>query len=158
MQFTGIKGELDHRTEDQKGESLHNGYETLCGNKGSKLSGGQKQRIAIARAVIRKPQILLLDEATSALDEASQRKVQNALDKIMVGRTSLVIAHRLTTVEKCSRVAVIENGQIVESGTFDNLKNQEGGYFANLAQGMKKTEKELELKAKSLSEKADQQE
>jgi len=79
--------------------------------------------------------------------------VQNALDKVMVGRTSLVIAHRLTTVEKCSRVAVIENGQIVETGTFDNLKNQEGGYFANLAQGMKKTENELEKKAKGLTEK-----
>lgn len=135
-EFTGVKGELDHRDESKKGDELHHGYDTLCGNKGSKLSGGQKQRIAIARAVLRKPQILLLDEATSALDEASQRKVQNALDNIMENRTSLVIAHRLTTVEKCKRVAVIENGQIVESGTFESLKNKKNGYFQNLSVGM----------------------
>lgn len=93
---------------------LNSGYDIFCGNRGSKLSGGQKQRVAIARAVIRQPHILLLDEATSALDEDSQRKVQSALENVMVGRTSIVIAHRMTTVEKCSRVAVIEDGVIVE--------------------------------------------
>ena len=79
----------------------------MCGVKGSKLSGGQKQRVAIARAVVRNPKILLLDEATSALDEISQRKVQEALENVMINRTSIVVAHRLTTVEKCSRVAVL---------------------------------------------------
>ena len=90
----------------------------MCGVKGNKLSGGQKQRIAIARAVVRDPKILLLDEATSALDEISQRLVQEALENVMKNRTSIVVAHRLTTVEKCSRVAVLQDGQIVESGTY----------------------------------------
>ena len=90
--------------------------------KGCKLSGGQKQRIAIARAVIRKPKLLILDEATSALDEASQRKVQIALDNIMKDRTSIVIAHRLSTVEKCDRILVLENGRLVEQGGFQELK------------------------------------
>ena len=90
--------------------------------KGSKLSGGQKQRVAIARAVVREPRILLLDEATSALDEISQAKVQKALENVMRNRTSIVVAHRLTTVEECSRVAVIQEGQIVESGEPAELK------------------------------------
>ncbi len=87
--------------------------------------------------MIRKPHILILDEATSALDEESQRKVQAALENIMVGRTSLVIAHRLTTVEKCSRIIVLENGKVVEEGKFQDLK-QGDGYFASLAQGLAK--------------------
>lgn len=110
----------------------------MCGVKGSKLSGGQKQRVAIARAVVRDPQILLLDEATSALDEVSQRKVQKALENVMKNRTSIVVAHRLTTVEKCTRVAVIEDGKIVEEGGFNDLQGKQDGYFANLAAGMKK--------------------
>lgn len=98
---------IDKRSETVSGKALHDGYKVMCGVKGSKLSGGQKQRVAIARAVIRQPKILLLDEATSALDEISQQKVQKALENVMIGRTSIVVAHRLTTVEKCSRVAVI---------------------------------------------------
>lgn len=97
------------------------------------MSGGQKQRIAIARAVLRQPHILLLDEATSALDEDSQRKVQAALENVMENRTSIVIAHRLTTVEKCSRVAVIEDGVIVEEGTFNQLQSKQDGYFAQMS-------------------------
>ena len=130
------------RSETEKGTAkLHNGFETFCGNRGSKLSGGQKQRVAIARAVIRQPSILLLDEATSALDEDSQRKVQDALYKVMEGRTSIVVAHRLTTVERCNRLAVIEDGKIVEEGSFADLTQKTDGYFANLAAGMKKQEK-----------------
>lgn len=98
---------------------MHNGYSIQCGAKGSKLSGGQKQRVAIARAVIRQPKILLLDEATSALDEDSQKKVQQALENIMVKRTSIVIAHRMTTIERCNRIAVLEDGVIVEDGSFE---------------------------------------
>ena len=120
---------------------MHKGYEIFCGIRGNKLSGGQKQRIAIARAVIRKPQILLLDEATSALDEESQRKVQEALYNIMDNRTSIVVAHRLTTVEKCSRLAVIEDGRIIEEGSYKELTSKENGFFANLAAGMRKLEK-----------------
>lgn len=139
--FEPVKNELELRTEAEIGEYvLHPGYEISCGNRGSKLSGGQKQRIAIARAIVRMPNILLLDEATSALDEESQRKVQNALGKCMVGRTSIVVAHRLTTVEKCNRIAVIADGKVAEEGTFNELTNTEGGYFANLATGMRKQE------------------
>lgn len=135
--FVALKDQLDSRSAKEKGSfNLHSGYDLLCGNRGSKLSGGQKQRIAIARAVVREPKILLLDEATSALDEESQRLVQMALEGIMENRTAIVIAHRLTTVEKCTRIAVIENGKIVEDGTFNELRNQEGGYFASLADGL----------------------
>ena len=133
---------MDQRTDDQKGSmNLHAGFEVLCGEKGSKLSGGQKQRLAIARAVIRQPKILLLDEATSALDEESQRKVQGALNTVMENRTSIVVAHRLTTVEKCSRIAVLQGGKIVEEGSFTELKHKHNGFFASLAAGMSKQEK-----------------
>jgi ATP-binding cassette subfamily B (MDR/TAP) protein 1 len=139
--FEPVKNELEMRTLDEIGPfELHPGYDISCGNRGSKLSGGQKQRIAIARAIIRMPSILLLDEATSALDEESQRKVQNALGKCMVGRTSIVVAHRLTTVEKCNRIVVIADGKVAEEGTFDELTKNKGGYFANLETGMRKQE------------------
>ena len=130
------EGDIDRRSQDKKDVSLHQGFNIHCGIKGSKLSGGQKQRVAIARAIIRHPQILILDEATSALDEASQRKVQVALDNIMNDRTSIVIAHRLSTIEKCDRIIVLESGRLVESGTFGDLKAKEGGVFAQLASGM----------------------
>ncbi|TNV71999.1 hypothetical protein FGO68_gene1196 [Halteria grandinella] len=123
--------------------ALTNGFDTQCGVKGGKLSGGQKQRVAIARAVVRKPNILILDEATSALDEESQKKVQEALDNVMVGRTSIVIAHRLTTVEKCSRVVVIEDGKVAEEGNFHELKKQDGGHFANLVKGLQQVPTKL---------------
>jgi len=138
--FQGVSGDMDDRDDSARDLALHQGFDIQCGVKGGKLSGGQKQRIAIARAVIRKPNILILDEATSALDEESQRKVQAALDNIMVGRTSIVIAHRLTTVEKCSRIVVLEHGKVAEEGKFTDLKNQEDGFFAKLAAGMKKAE------------------
>lgn len=89
---------------------MHPGFNKLCGLRGSKLSGGQKQRVAIARALIRNPKILILDEATSALDERSQEIVQEALEIAMKGRTCIVIAHRLSTVQKCDRVAVMHQG------------------------------------------------
>ena len=89
---------------------MHTGFNKLCGLRGSKLSGGQKQRVAIARALIRNPKILILDEATSALDERSQEIVQEALEIAMKGRTCSVIAHRLSTVQKCDRVAVMHQG------------------------------------------------
>jgi ATP-binding cassette subfamily B (MDR/TAP) protein 1 len=108
--FQSVKGEIDERGDELRDIKLHAGFDIDCGIKGGKLSGGQKQRIAIARAVIRQPDLLILDEATSALDEESQRKVQIALENIMDGRTSIVIAHRLTTIEKCNRVVVLEHG------------------------------------------------
>ena len=149
--FQGVSGDMDDRDAAAKDLALHQGFDIQCGVKGGKLSGGQKQRIAIARAVIRKPNILILDEATSALDEESQRKVQAALDNIMVGRTSIVIAHRLTTVEKCSRIVVLEHGRVAEQGKFNELKNQEDGFFAKLAAGMRKAELKERQRTNSLA-------
>jgi len=97
--FHSVRGIFDERPESDKQETISPGYDINCGLRGNRLSGGQKQRVAIARAIVRKPNILILDEATSALDEESQRKVQVALERVMEGRTSIVIAHRLTTVE-----------------------------------------------------------
>ncbi|CDW88003.1 abc transporter family protein [Stylonychia lemnae] len=134
--FQSQEGDIDQRSQELKDQNLHQGFNVDCGLKGCKLSGGQKQRIAIARAIIRKPKMLILDEATSALDEASQRKVQVALDNIMKDRTSIVIAHRLSTVEKCDRILVLESGRLVEEGGFQELKQKDGGIFAQLASGM----------------------
>ncbi len=98
-----------------------------------KLSGGQRQRIAIARAILADPKILLLDEATSALDSESERLVQEALDELMKGRTSLIIAHRLGTVKNADRIFVLQDGKIVESGKHDELI-EKGGTYRLLAQ------------------------
>jgi ATP-binding cassette subfamily B protein len=108
--------------------ALPEGYETLVGPRGTKLSGGQRQRLAIARAILADPRILLLDEATSALDSESERLVNEALERLMEGRTSLVIAHRLSTVRHADRILVFNQGRIVESGTHDELLEQNGTY------------------------------
>ena len=108
--------------------ALPDGYETLVGPRGTKLSGGQRQRIAIARAILADPRILLLDEATSALDADSERLVNEALERLMRGRTSLVIAHRLSTVRHAERILVFKNGRIVESGSHDELILENGTY------------------------------
>lgn len=108
--------------------SFPEGLETEVGDRGIQLSGGQKQRIAIARAIIKNPTILILDEATSALDSESEKLVQDALDKLMVGRTSIVIAHRLSTIRNANQILVIQQGEIAEKGTHDELIALNGHY------------------------------
>lgn len=113
-------------------KAFPDGFETLVGDRGIQLSGGQKQRIAIARAVLKNPKILILDEATSSLDSESEQLVQEALDRLMKGRTTFVIAHRLSTIKNSDKIIVLENGKIVESGTHDELVKH-GGVYANLS-------------------------
>ena len=112
-------------------EGLPEGYATEVGERGVTLSGGQRQRIAIARAVVRDPRILILDEATSSLDLAVERQVQEAMNRAMAGRTSFVIAHRLSTVRTADRILVLEGGRIVQEGTHESLI-REGGLYSRL--------------------------
>ena len=109
-------------------QSMPQGYETRIGTGGNLLSGGQRQRIAIARAFLRDAPILLLDEATSSLDSDSENKIQQAMDKLSKGRTTIVVAHRLSTVRKAHKIIVLDEGKVVESGSHDNLISQDGVY------------------------------
>ncbi|MDH7600882.1 MAG: ABC transporter ATP-binding protein [Armatimonadota bacterium] len=120
-------------------QALPNGYETRLGEGGSGLSGGERQRIAIARALLKNPRILILDEATSSLDAASEVVVQEALERLMRGRTTLIIAHRLSTVTGANRIMVMDRGQILESGSFNQLLTS-GGLFAQLYRTQFRTE------------------
>jgi len=110
------------------------GYQTMIGDRGSRLSGGQRQRLSIARAILRNPPILILDEATSALDTESEKLVQEALTRLMQSRTSLVIAHRLSTVQHADEIIVLQHGRIVERGTHEALLRQPGGLYQRLNQ------------------------
>ncbi|KAH9625819.1 hypothetical protein KSS87_020473 [Heliosperma pusillum] len=112
--------------------SLQQGYDTVVGERGVQLSGGQKQRVAIARAIVKNPRILLLDEATSALDAESEKVVQDALDRVMVNRTTVVVAHRLSTIKNADVIAVVKNGVIAEKGKHDSLLRIKDGVYASL--------------------------
>jgi ATP-binding cassette subfamily B protein len=112
-------------------DALRDGWDTVVGERGARLSGGQRQRLAIARALVRDPRILLLDEATSALDPESEELVKEALTRLMKGRTTLVVAHRLSTIREADRIIVLEQGRIVEQGGHDLLL-ETGGRYAHL--------------------------
>jgi ABC-type multidrug transport system fused ATPase/permease subunit len=113
-------------------QALPDSYQTLVGERGIKLSGGQRQRVAIARAILRNPRLLILDEATSSLDSESERQVQDALNVLMEGRTSIIIAHRLSTVRDADQIVVLDQGIVAESGTHAELMEIEGGLYRNL--------------------------
>ena len=108
--------------------TMEQGYDTVIGERGVRLSGGQKQRLSIARVFLKNPPILILDEATSALDNATEILIQNALDELCVGRTTLVVAHRLSTVKNADEITVISNGEITEQGTHAALMQKRGVY------------------------------
>jgi ABC-type multidrug transport system fused ATPase/permease subunit len=138
--FNNIAFGVEHATLDQvieaaKIANAHEfiiatelGYETTIGDRGCKLSGGQRQRISIARAILKNPPILILDEATSALDTASEKMVQKALENLMMNRTTLVVAHRLSTIKKADEICVLHEGRIVERGKHDELISLNGYY------------------------------
>lgn len=114
-------------------DNFPEGLDTVVGERGIKLSGGQRQRIAIARAILKDPSILILDEATSSLDAESERIVQEALDELMKGRTSIIIAHRLATIREVDKIYVLDSGNIIESGTHNELIQNPDGAYNNLA-------------------------
>src|SRR5690606_10695264 len=113
-------------------QRLENQYDTLVGERGIKLSGGEKQRVAIARAILKDPQLIILDEATSALDSESEQLVQQGLEQLMKGRSSVVIAHRLSTVISADLILVLRNGEVIERGRHTALAERPGGFYARL--------------------------
>jgi len=128
-------------------EALPDGYDTEVGERGLKLSGGEKQRVAIARTILKAPPILILDEATSALDTHTEREIQAALDEVSQNRTTLVIAHRLSTVVDADEILVLEKGKVVERGRHQDLLAHEGLYASMWARQQEASEAEERLRA-----------
>ncbi|XP_050420409.1 ATP-dependent translocase ABCB1-like isoform X2 [Adelges cooleyi] len=137
-------------------KDLPNGYNTYVGDRGCQLSGGQKQRIAIARALVRDPKILLLDEATSALDSQSEGLVQEALDRIMKGRTTIIVAHRLSTIRNANVIHAMKEGRVIESGTHDDLMSKQGLYYSLVMAQIKEQKEDRGEESTKLLSEADQ--
>lgn len=127
--FSSIKMAAQAASADSFIEKLTNGYDTEIGERGVKLSGGQKQRIAIARVFLKNPPVVILDEATSALDSRTEKQIQDALDKLIEGRTTIIIAHRLSTVKKADKIVVLKNGSVIEFGSHAELLSKKGAYY-----------------------------
>lgn len=108
---------------------LPHGYDSIVGERGQSLSGGERQRISIARALLIDPKVLILDEATSAVDTTTEKEIQKALDNLVQGRTTIAVAHRLSTLRRANRLVVLDRGQVVETGTHDELLAREGAYW-----------------------------
>jgi len=121
--------------EAQAAAQFGTGFQRKVGPKGSQLSGGQKQRIAIARAILKNPHMLILDEATSALDTQNEKTVQEALDKIMGGKTSVIVAHRISTIRDADEIIVFNEGEIIERGNYQQLTEMQGMFY-KLERGM----------------------
>jgi len=120
---------LDVIEDQTSAQQFGAGFQRLVGPKGSQISGGQKQRIAIARALLNKPNVLLLDEATSALDSQNEKIVQESLDKIMKGKTSIIVAHRISTIKDSDEIFVLSEGKIVEKGNYEELTRNQGIFY-----------------------------
>lgn len=108
---------------------MPHGLDTKLGELGTRLSGGQRQRISIARALVRNPKVIILDEATSSLDVVSESLIQGAIQRLIIGRTTFIVAHRLSTIRNASRIVVMKSGACVESGTHDELMNAKGEFY-----------------------------
>ena len=142
-----VRNAAEYAQIDKFIAELPDGYNTEVGERGLKLSGGEKQRVAIARTILKAPPILILDEATSALDTRTEQGIKSALDKIAKDRTTVVIAHRLSTVTDADEIIVLDNGEIKERGTHASLLNQNGLYATMWARQQALSDAELRLQA-----------
>ena len=128
---------------------LPQGYDSMVGERGQGLSGGERQRISIARALLIDPRILILDEATASVDSETEKEIQKALDNLVAGRTTIAIAHRLSTLQRANRLVVMDRGKVVEEGPHDELMAKEGAYYRLYQAQARNVDTDMDDKAKS---------